>query len=133
MIERTKHQIIEYNGIPVAAVIPYDDYQEFLDWIADQTGEDVLSDGEYQAVVNEKNTIPHEVVSSMVKGRMSLIRAWREYLNLTQDEVARRMGVTQPVYARMESGKASPRMSSLKKIAKAFGINYLQLDATDDE
>ena len=130
MIEHTKHQIIKYDGIPVAAIIPYNDYQQFLDWIADQAGEDILSDEEYEAVVNEKNTIPHEVVSAMVRGRMSLIRAWREYLNLTQEEVAKRMGVTQPVYARMESGKTTTRLSSLKKIAKAFDINHEQLDAT---
>jgi len=132
MIEHTKHQIIKYDGIPVAAIIPYDDYQQFLDWVADQAGEDILSDEEYEAVVNEKNTIPHEVVSAMVRGRMSLIRAWREYLNLTQEEVAKRMGVTQPVYARMESGKTTTRLSSLKKIAKAFGVNHEQLDTTED-
>ena len=133
MIERTRHQIIEHEGIPVAAVVPYDDYQHFLDLLADETGEDILTDEEYQAVVNDKETIPHDVVvATCIKGQ-SPIKAWREHLNLTQEEVAERMGIKQPAFARMESGKVKPRLSTIKKIAKALGITHRQLDITDDE
>lgn len=70
--------------------------------------------------------IPHEVVSRIVDGATP-IRAWREYLNLTQEEVAVRMGVSQPAFAQQES-VAKPRKATREKIAKAFGINSSQLE-----
>ena len=41
--------------------------------------------------------------------------------NLTQDEVARRMGTTQSVVARLESGSPLPSLRSLKRYASAIG------------
>ncbi|HEV2562616.1 MAG TPA: helix-turn-helix transcriptional regulator [Rhizomicrobium sp.] len=45
----------------------------------------------------------------------------RAKAKLTQEEVARRMGTSQSAVARMESGRAMPSMSSLKKYARAVG------------
>lgn len=70
--------------------------------------------------------IPHEVVSRIVDG-LTPIRAWREYLNLTQDEVARRMGITQSAYAQQET-LAKPRKVTREKIATAFRITAQQLE-----
>jgi len=42
--------------------------------------------------VPQKDAIPHEVVGLTVKKGYTLVRAWREYLRLTQAEVAERMG-----------------------------------------
>jgi len=49
-----------------------------------------------------------------------LIRA-RMQAGLTQQEVAQRMGTTQSVIARMESGKPLPSLRSLKRYAQATG------------
>lgn len=49
------------------------------------------------------------------------IIAARARLNLTQTELATRMGVTQPFIARLESGRSLPTMATLKKIAEATG------------
>ncbi len=48
------------------------------------------------------------------------IKKQRIMLNLTQNEIARRAGVSQPLIARIESGDVDPRLSTLKKIFKAF-------------
>ena len=53
----------------------------------------------------------------------SLIQAWREYLELSQEEVAKRMGVTQAAYQQMEKKSARPRKATLDKIAAAFGLD----------
>jgi len=50
----------------------------------------------------ENNMIPHEVVIRITDGALP-VQAWREYLNLTQDEVAERMGVSQSAFAELES------------------------------
>lgn len=43
----------------------------------------------------------------------------RKKAHLTQDEVARRMGTTQSVVARLESGHPLPSLRSLKRYAEA--------------
>lgn len=93
------------DGKPAFVVIPYEDY------LSQHGGDDL---------------IPHEVVSLMVDG-LTPIRAWREYLDLTQEEVARRLGISQPAYAQQES-VAKPRKITREKIARAFGIRADQLE-----
>ena len=48
----------------------------------------------------------------------ALIEA-RARAGLTQDEVARRMGTTQAVVARLESGRVKPSTRTLERFAKA--------------
>ena len=43
----------------------------------------------------------------------------RKKVHLTQDEVAKRMGTTQSVVARLESGHPLPSLRSLKRYAQA--------------
>lgn len=40
---------------------------------------------------------------------------------LTQAEVARRMGTTQPALARLERGEADPRLSTIERYAEVVG------------
>jgi len=75
---------------------------------------------------NEKETIPHEVIKKIHLDDMSSVQAWREYLNLTQAEVAEKMGITQAAYSQMETAKKN-RKATLQKIADAMNIDYLQL------
>jgi predicted transcriptional regulator len=46
----------------------------------------------------------------------------RTNLNLTQNELARLAGVSQPLIARIESGDVDPRLSTLTKIFDAFVV-----------
>jgi DNA-binding XRE family transcriptional regulator len=107
------HQILTHNGRPAFAVVPYAEYLKLME----------LTDGRPA----EEVTLPHEVVKMSTLGGMSLIRAWREHLGLTQEELARRMGITQPAYARLEGGKTRPRMSTCKRLAAAMGVEWEQL------
>lgn len=82
--------------------------------------------GRSENINMENDLIPHEVVSLIVDGALP-VRAWREHLNLTQDEVAKRMGISQPAFARQET-VAKPRKATREKIAAAFGITANQLE-----
>lgn len=87
----------------------------------------VIPYAQYVAQHNHDNDlIPHEVVSRIVDGA-SPIRAWREHLGLTQEDVAKRMGISQPAYAQQET-VAKPRKATREKIAAAFGIKADQLE-----
>ena len=56
----------------------------------------------------------------------------RELLNISKQEAARRVGVSQPTYLRYESGEREPSIHVLKDIAKALNtsVDYLT-DKTD--
>lgn len=59
-----------------------------------------------------------------LEGEFALARAVidaRSRAGLTQTELARRMGTTQPVVARLESGRTRPSMRTLERLAKATG------------
>ncbi|MES2116622.1 MAG: helix-turn-helix transcriptional regulator, partial [Pseudomonadota bacterium] len=88
------------DGRPAFVVIPYDDYIR-----------DHKENSDYT---------PHEVVGLMVKNDWTPVRAWREHFGLTQQQMAERMGITQPAYAQQEVGK-KPRKASREKIAAALG------------
>ena len=49
----------------------------------------------------------------------------RNRAGLTQKELARKMGTTQPVVARLESGRVRPSMRTLERLAEATGSRLL--------
>jgi DNA-binding transcriptional regulator YiaG len=53
------------------------------------------------------------VAAQLIEARMKA--------NLTQEEVARLMGTTQSVVARLESGQPQPSLRSLRRYASAVG------------
>jgi DNA-binding XRE family transcriptional regulator len=108
----TEPQVIKQDDKPAFAVIPWDVYQELVkNYIPDES--DVW--------------FPQEVVEANVVRGDSLLKAWREYLGLTQAEVAKRAGMSQPAYAKLEKPDANPRTATLRKLAKALGISLEQL------
>jgi DNA-binding XRE family transcriptional regulator len=111
MTALTDPQIIMSDGKPAFAVIPWDEYQELS----------------HQYAIDDETWIPHEVIKATLLEDVSLIRAWREYLNLTQQELAERAGISQPALARIEKTDAKPRVSTLIKLAAALDISIDQL------
>ncbi|SLM31404.1 Helix-turn-helix domain protein [Desulfamplus magnetovallimortis] len=112
MLELTKPQIIEQNGEPAFAVIPWNEYRHLIENQVQQDESDIW--------------FPHEVVGANIRGD-SLIKAWREYRNMTQEELAAKAGIKQPALARLEKPDANPRTATLKKLADAMDISVEQL------
>jgi transcriptional regulator with XRE-family HTH domain len=52
----------------------------------------------------------------------SMLIAARTRANLTQAELAKKMGTSQSTIARLESGAAKPSLSTLRRLAKATGM-----------
>ncbi len=98
--------ILGADGQPAFVVVPYNDFRRMAGGFT-------------------PGTIPHAVVSAEVDGA-SATKAWREYLRLTQAEVAARMGISQAAFAQMENAKR-PRKATLQKIADALGLELEQL------
>ena len=112
MSEHTNHQIITKDGKPAFAVIPWDEYKQLLRNQIKTDDADVW--------------FPNDVVKANVRGD-SLVKAWREHLGLTQEELAKRAGIKQPSLARLENAESNPRKSTLKKLADAMNISIEQL------
>lgn len=120
MIEPTKIQPIYQGGVPAFVVIPFADFAREHPIEAAQITPKTprIPKGDY---------IPHEVVGLHIQDGIPLVRAWREYLGLTQAEVAERAGITQAALSQMESGEAKLRKATREKLARAMGLNPEQL------
>jgi ribosome-binding protein aMBF1 (putative translation factor) len=55
----------------------------------------------------------------------SVVMDVRNRAGLTQEALARKMGTTQPVVARLESGRVRPSMRTLERLAEATGSRLL--------
>lgn len=106
----TKPQVIEQNGVPAFAVIPYHEYLKLLSL----AGED------------EDSLIPHEVVELTIKKDFNLAKAWRIHLGLTQKEIAKRAGISQSALSQIERTD-NTRSATLEKLARAMGLAISQL------
>lgn len=99
--------ILGTDGRPAFVVVPYEQFRQMN---ANFT----------------PGTIPNTIVGKHIMDGKSLMLAWREYLHMTQAEIARRMGVTQAAYAQMETANR-PRKATLQKVALALGVSVEQL------
>jgi DNA-binding XRE family transcriptional regulator len=71
-----------------------------------------LRDPSLQAVyeaLEEESALAHLVIEARTRAQ------------LTQEELADRMGVTPSAIARLENGKAAPSLATLRRIARATG------------
>jgi DNA-binding XRE family transcriptional regulator len=108
--KHTETQIIHKNGMPVFAVIPYDEYLKLTGKSSDA---DIF--------------FPHEVVKlNAIKG-FSLIASWRKYKGLTQKQLAKKLNISQAALAQIEKPDSKPQQKTLQKIADALSVNIEQL------
>ncbi len=56
-----------------------------------------------------------------------LLRAWRERRKLSLHSLADRAGVSYVSIARIESGRMSPTVATLEKLARALGVTVRDL------
>lgn len=68
--------------------------------------------------------------------RRHFIRQWREYRNLTQDQLAERVGVTPGTISQLETGRINYRQPLLEALADALRCrpgDILNIDPTQDD
>ena len=106
----TEYQIInDKSGKPAFVVLPYEDFQRLAHPIDTHSG------------------VPSEVVDLAFDNGWSALRAWREHLGMTQNDVAAKLGISQAAYSQHENS-STLRSATRAKIAAALGINSEQLD-----
>lgn len=114
-------QIIEREGRPEYAVVPYDEYRELLHK-AEELDDVIAFDRATRELEEGRDElIPGEVVDRLLAGEPPL-KVWREHRRLSQSALADRAGVSQSYVAMMESGDRTGRVEALRKIAGVLGV-----------
>lgn len=78
-----------------------------MDYIYDNNGEKIL-------IEHEQNRAKEEVIEQFVK--------YRKSKRMTQEELARKVGVPRTNITRFESGKYNPTLEMMVKVASAMGM-----------
>ncbi|MFC1821396.1 helix-turn-helix domain-containing protein [Thermodesulfobacteriota bacterium] len=115
-------QIIEKNGKPEWAVIPFSDYKKLQDALED--AEDIKEIEENLKAIKEGKeiTVPGEVTFAILDG-ISPIRAWREYKQIKMNQLAKKVGISSSYLSQIENGKRNPTIDTLKAIARELEID----------
>ncbi len=62
-----------------------------------------------------------------------LIKKWRKVRKLTQEELADRLGISQPTLSRLESGQLRMTIGQLSKFSKELQVSMDDLLTTDED
>ncbi len=116
-----KAQIIEKDGKPEFAVISYDDYRHCLELLEDEADARVVAEFHDAYFAGREFMVPDEIMRRELAGE-SPIKLWREHRGLTQQELAKRVGISKPYLSQIETGKRQGTIETLSFIAGALGI-----------
>lgn len=116
-----KAQIIEKNGHPEFAVISYEDYQHFLELLEDEADARAVAEFHESYTAGREFLVPDEIVRRELAGE-SPIKLWREHRGLTQQELAKRAGISKPYLSQIETGKRQGTVETLAAIARSLDI-----------
>lgn len=72
-------------------------------------------------------TLAYKISSKLHQTFLDNVRARRKELGWTQAEVAKRLGISQATYANIESGRNTPTLEMVEKIARALNVGAVQL------
>ncbi len=121
-------QIIEREGKPEWAVLPYDEYLELLEQA--ELLEDIRDFERINAAIErgEEELIPAEVVNAILDGE-NPIKVWREFRGLTQQQLADAAGISKPYLSQIETGKRKGSTDILSALAKALNVTLEEVIA----
>ena len=114
-------QVIERDGKPEWAVLPYDEYIH----LAEEA--EMLQDiRDYDAVKvaieqGKEEIIPGEVTFALLDG-VNPIKVWRDYRGLTQQQLAETVKISTPYLSQIETGMRIGTTEVLIAIAKALNV-----------
>ncbi len=117
----TRPQIIlDTSGRPAFAVIPWSDYEDLVD-----VDPDVLASDEElydRAMAEGGESFPAEVVDRLL-AEENPIKVYRNYRNLTQNELAAAVGINMGYLSQIETGRRGGSTKTLAALAKVLKVD----------
>src|SRR3990170_6313687 len=125
-------QLIERDGKPEWAVLPYEEYLKLLEQA--EMLEDIRDYDRAKAALEngEDELIPAEVVFAILDGE-NPIKVWREYRGLTQQQLADKVKISKPYISQIETGKRTGTTEILSAIAKALDVSLDEVVTTENK
>ncbi len=116
-----KAQIIEKNGRPEFAVITYADYRHFLELLEDEADAHTIAEFHEAYAAGCEFLVPDDIMRRELAGESS-IKLWREHRGLTQQELAKRAGISKPYLSQIETGKRQGTVETLSALARSLDV-----------
>jgi len=115
-------QILQTKGKPAFAVVPIAEYRRLLELDEDAKDAAALHRAAKRLASGEEATVPADVVDRLLAGEPPT-RKWREVRGLTAVALAQRVGVTPAHISKLETGKGTPSLNLLRKLARALDVD----------
>ena len=75
------------QGKPEYVVLPYEDYLQLIQ----------------QSIINLEHGVPSQVVDLIFDKDCMPVKAWREYLGMTQAQASKNLGISQSAYSSLKT------------------------------
>lgn len=116
-----KAQIIEKNGKPEFAVIPYADYMHFLELLEDEADVCAIKEFHEAYSAGREFLVPDDIVRREIAGE-SPVKLWREHRGLTQQALGKLAGISKAYLSQIETGKRQGTVETISAIARALEV-----------
>ena len=81
----------------------------------------VLPESEYKRLLSDAERVKRDALDFANEAIGHDLRSKRDKVKMSQEQVAMKAGIRVETLSRIESGKANPTVSTVKKILKALG------------
>ncbi|MGK3144071.1 helix-turn-helix domain-containing protein [Pantoea sp. C2G6] len=115
--------LTDERGNRTGAVIPIELFNKLM---AESHLEEAFESVPYKAGPDDDDLIPHDVLKISRRQLVPLHVAWRLHREMSQEEVARQLGITQAGVSKLESRK-KPQKQTLEKLAALYRCKTTQL------
>jgi len=114
-------QVIERNGKPEWAVLPYETYLQLVEQA--ELLQDLRDYDQTKAALENgvEEIIPLEVAYALLDGE-NPVKVWREQRGLSQAQLAEAAGISTPYLSQIETGKRKASLKVLSAIADRLGV-----------
>lgn len=116
--------VTDVDGKRQSAIIPIELFERLIE---EADLDDFYESIPYAKGEHDNEAIPHDVVSSMLLKDVSLPAAWRLYREMSQQEVADKLGVSQAAIAALEKVGKKPQKATLEKLANLYNCRLGQI------
>ena len=115
-------QVIEKDGKPEWAVLPFAEYQRLLADVEMLHDIQAYDEAKQALTAGEEELIPDYILQQLLEGT-SPIRVWREYRAMTPAELANVAEISTAYLSQLESGKRVGTADVLSRIARSLNVS----------
>ncbi|MBW9398651.1 helix-turn-helix transcriptional regulator [Leclercia adecarboxylata] len=115
--------VTDENGNRISAIIPISLFNRL---VAQSDLDELYESVPAEAGESDDEMYPHEVVKLHRKEGVPMHVAWRLFRGLSQEDVAKELGITQAGVSNMEKRK-KPQKTTLEKLAALYNCRVTQL------